>query len=120
MPLPSELLQQGFCQHEMYLDATGLPLPTVGTPEVMLNRDPKYFSIIGAINHACTDDMYFDGIYDKLIEQVLYLICGPGEHHTDNIWFYNNAPGRTQDEVVDLVSKAEMEIKLSEYLSDAV
>ena len=66
--LPSEYLQQGFCQGVTATDALGNPAPAFGSPKELDEFPRERFSILGAINHACSDQMYFDGTYNKLIQ----------------------------------------------------
>ena len=123
--LPSEYLKQGFCQGIIATDASGKPAPTFGSPAELYNFPRVNFSILGAINHACSDEMYFDGTYNKLVqttacmayvqllrEKIEFNIPDPHttnreKHHMRVIWKYNDVPGRTQHEAVELMQRVE-------------
>ena len=113
MTLPSEYLQKGFCQHVFATDDNGNPAPQGVSPDEFFGFKRTHFSILGAINEWCQDDDYFDGTYNRVIKETLHQICGPGHHHTDNIWLYNNHPNRTQAEVVELMQTVESNIGLN-------
>ncbi len=134
--LPSEYLQQGFCQNVMATDKFGNPAPTHGTFDEMKNFPREIFSIVGAINHSCSDDMYHNGTYNQLLRMTAVLsrnelikqdsvfenlidpnITDRENNHFKVIWQYNNFPGRTQKEAVELMQHVELRLDLKRELT---
>ena len=133
--LPSEYLKQGFCQGVIATDVLGNPAPTYGSPEELFDFPRMNFSIIGAINHACSDEMYFDGIYNDLIQFTAALARDelwkegieleiPSTNTItreacilETIWVYNNTTWRTQDEAIKLMQNAESVIGITHEMT---
>ena len=133
---PSEYLQQGFCQNVHATDKFGRIAPISGTIDEMNNFPRERFSMVGAINQSCSDEMYFDGTYNHLLRITAQLsrnelikqdkefenLIDPNmtnreSNHFKVIWQYNDYPERTQEEVIALMQHAELLVSLSRELT---
>ena len=93
MKLPSDYLKQGWCRYKAALDAEGTLVP-------VKHRDAVSWCLLGATMAA---DLDVDTM-GKLIDSLATRTGVPS--------MYNDADGRTQAEVVELMMEVEKEIGL--------
>jgi len=82
---PSEYIRKGWCQGT-------LSRTEDGTPTYLSNDAPAKWCLMGAIQQAYDRDVVHNPVYEKLVSLL-----------SEGVPNWNDAPGRTQQEVIDLL-----------------
>lgn len=105
---PSEIIKQGWCQYYFAKDDEGrLSNPT--------DNEATCFCIMGAVRKTFDDD---HSLVFSFLEEVQETIFGNKKSKHDRLCSvadWQDAKGRTQQEVVDVLVKTENKTKLCEW-----